>query len=48
MKQLAAGREASDGFEGDRLGFRAGGTHASANAERRLNHARSSTEWRGD
>ena len=48
MSQIGVGRKVADGFAGDALGFRAGSSHASANAERRLNHATSATEWRGD
>jgi hypothetical protein len=48
MAQIEVGRDVAAGFEGDKLGFRAGIGHASGNAERRLNHARSQTEWTGD
>jgi len=48
MAQVSVGQEVADGFEGDDLGFRAGLGHASGNAERRLGHARSHTDWSGD
>jgi hypothetical protein len=48
VAQIEAGRDVADVFDGDKLGFRAGLGHASGNAERRLGHARSHTEWTGD
>lgn len=48
IAQIGVGQNVIDGFDGDKLGFRAGAVHTSDNAGRRLGHARSHTEWTGD